>query len=114
MVERGFVVYSNEAKQELLGVPAATLAAHGAVSEETARAMAEGALAHSRADFAVSVTGVAGPGRRQRGKTGRPRPFRLRGEATDDVAVERRFGASGAPHPPGVGRDRAGSARSGG
>jgi len=59
--ERGFVTYSNEAKMELLGVPAATLSAHGAVSEETARAMAEGALAHSRADAAVAVTGIAGP-----------------------------------------------------
>ena len=61
VVERGFVVYSNDAKVELLGVPAETLAAHGAVSEATARAMAEGALKASRADVAVSVTGVAGP-----------------------------------------------------
>jgi nicotinamide-nucleotide amidase len=60
--ERGFVTYSNEAKIEQLGVPAALLARHGAVSEATARAMAEGALAHSRADVAVAVTGVAGPG----------------------------------------------------
>jgi len=59
--ERGFVTYSNEAKTELLGVPAALIAAHGAVSEEVARAMAEGALKHSRADLAVAVTGVAGP-----------------------------------------------------
>src|SRR5271170_1534360 len=61
MLERGFVVYSNAAKQELLGVPAETLAKHGAVSGETAGAMAEGALRASRADVAVSVTGVAGP-----------------------------------------------------
>lgn len=60
--ERGFVVYSNEAKSELLGVPAALIARHGAVSEEVAAAMAEGALAHSRADAVVSVTGIAGPG----------------------------------------------------
>jgi nicotinamide-nucleotide amidase len=60
--ERGFVTYSNEAKTEMLGVPAALIAEHGAVSEAVARAMAEGALAHSRADIAVSVTGVAGPG----------------------------------------------------
>ncbi len=59
--ERGFVVYSNAAKQELLGVSAATLARRGAVSEQTAMAMAEGALAKSRADVAVSVTGIAGP-----------------------------------------------------
>ncbi len=61
-MERGFVTYSNEAKTELLGVPAALIAAHGAVSEAVARAMAEGALAHARADAAVSITGIAGPG----------------------------------------------------
>jgi nicotinamide-nucleotide amidase len=61
MLERGFVVYSNTAKQELLGVPAETLASHGAVSSETAVAMAEGALRASRAEVAVSVTGIAGP-----------------------------------------------------
>lgn len=59
--ERGFVTYSNEAKTELLGVPAALIAEHGAVSAEVAKAMASGALAHSRADIAVAVTGVAGP-----------------------------------------------------
>lgn len=62
VVERGFVTYSNEAKMELLGVPEATLAAVGAVSRETALAMAAGAVAHSRAQIAVAVTGVAGPG----------------------------------------------------
>jgi nicotinamide-nucleotide amidase len=61
VLERGFVVYSNAAKQELLGVPAGTLASHGAVSTQTAVAMAEGALRASRAEVAVSVTGVAGP-----------------------------------------------------
>ena len=61
VVERGFVVYSNEAKQDLLKVPAETIRMKGAVSEATARAMAEGALEASRADIAVSVTGVAGP-----------------------------------------------------
>jgi len=59
--ERGFVTYSNEAKQELLGVRAETLRAHGAVSEETAREMARGALERSRASVSVSITGVAGP-----------------------------------------------------
>jgi nicotinamide-nucleotide amidase len=59
--ERGFVTYSNAAKTELLGVDAALIAAHGAVSEPVARAMAEGALARSHAQAAVSVTGVAGP-----------------------------------------------------
>lgn len=60
--ERGFVTYSNEAKRELLGVPRATIARHGAVSEPTARAMALGALRRSRGMIALSVTGVAGPG----------------------------------------------------
>ena len=60
--ERGFVTYSNAAKTESLGVNAALIAQHGAVSEPVARAMAAGALAHSRAQVAVAVTGVAGPG----------------------------------------------------
>lgn len=59
--ERGFVTYSNAAKMEMLGVAAVTLKAHGAVSEETAREMAAGALAHSRAQLVLAVTGVAGP-----------------------------------------------------
>lgn len=62
VVERGFVTYSNDAKAEELDVPASMIVEHGAVSEPVARAMAEGALAHSRADIAVAVTGVAGPG----------------------------------------------------
>jgi nicotinamide-nucleotide amidase len=62
VVERGFVTYSNEAKSELLGVAAAVIERHGAVSEAVALAMAEGALSRSRADIAVSVTGIAGPG----------------------------------------------------
>ena len=61
VLERGFVVYSNAAKQDLLGVPAETLTRYGAVSAETAKAMAEGALGASRAEIAVSVTGIAGP-----------------------------------------------------
>jgi nicotinamide-nucleotide amidase len=60
--ERGMVSYSNEAKTDLLGVDAALLSAHGAVSEPVARAMAAGALARSNADWAVAVTGIAGPG----------------------------------------------------
>ena len=60
--ERGFVTYSNAAKTELLGVDAALIAAHGAVSEPVVRAMAQGALARSRAQVAVAVTGIAGPG----------------------------------------------------
>jgi nicotinamide-nucleotide amidase len=59
--ERGVVSYSNAAKRELLDVPAALIEAHGAVSAEVARAMAEGALARSPATYAVAVTGIAGP-----------------------------------------------------
>ncbi len=62
VVERGFVTYSNAAKIELLGVPDETIAAHGAISPETAAAMARGAVARAGVDLAVSVTGVAGPG----------------------------------------------------
>ena len=61
VVERGFVTYSNEAKTELLGVPAGLIATHGAVSEPVARAMAQGAVAQSQAQVSVAVTGVAGP-----------------------------------------------------
>jgi nicotinamide-nucleotide amidase len=68
VVERGFVTYSNEAKSELLGVPAAMIAAHGAVSAQVATAMVQGALARSRVDLAVSVTGIAGPGGATPGK----------------------------------------------
>ena len=60
--DRGFVTYSNEAKTEMLGVPAELIARHGAVSEEVVRAMAEGAIRHSRAEVSVAVTGIAGPG----------------------------------------------------
>jgi nicotinamide-nucleotide amidase len=62
VVERGFVTYTNESKTELVGVDPALIAAHGAVSEPVVRAMADGALARSRAQLAVAVTGVAGPG----------------------------------------------------
>ena len=62
VVERGFVTYSNAAKSQCLGVDPALIETVGAVSEEVARAMAEGAIANSKADFAVAVTGIAGPG----------------------------------------------------
>jgi nicotinamide-nucleotide amidase len=62
VVERGFVTYSNQSKAELLGVPPATIAAYGAVSAETAAAMAQGAVGRAAVDLAVSVTGIAGPG----------------------------------------------------
>ena len=62
VVDRGFVTYSNDAKNEMLGVPLDLIGRVGAVSAEVARAMAEGAVARSRADIAVSITGIAGPG----------------------------------------------------
>jgi nicotinamide-nucleotide amidase len=62
VVERGFVTYSYDSKHTMLGIPMAIIEADGAVSERVARAMAEGALLHSKADLAVAVTGVAGPG----------------------------------------------------
>jgi nicotinamide-nucleotide amidase len=68
VVERGFVTYSNDAKSEMLGVPAALIAANGAVSREVALAMVAGAIAHSRAGIAVAVTGIAGPGGGTAGK----------------------------------------------
>jgi len=68
VVDRGFVTYSNAAKTDMVGVPAETIAAHGAVSAEVAGAMASGALAHSLADVAVSCTGIAGPGGATPGK----------------------------------------------
>ena len=68
VVERGFVTYSNESKTELLGVPAAVIAAHGAVSAQVATAMAQGALTRAPVDIAVSITGIAGPGGATPGK----------------------------------------------
>lgn len=92
--ERGFVTYSNAAKQEMLGVSAETLAAHGAVSEEVAREMAEGVLSHSAADLAVSVTGIAGPGGSEFKPEGRVCfGLAMRGQETQVETVE--FGARG-------------------
>jgi nicotinamide-nucleotide amidase len=62
VVDRGFVTYTNEAKQQMLGVRGETLNAYGAVSEQVAQEMADGALHQSRAQLAVSITGIAGPG----------------------------------------------------
>lgn len=94
VVERGFVTYSNAAKSELLGVPAEMLETHGAVSEAVARAMAEGALARSKAEVAVSVTGVAGPGGGNAGKPVGLVHFAAAGPA-GAVHVEHRFGDIG-------------------
>jgi nicotinamide-nucleotide amidase len=62
VLDRGFVTYSNEAKQQMLGVPADILRDHGAVSRQTAEAMARGALGKANADLVVAITGIAGPG----------------------------------------------------
>ena len=95
MLERGFVVYSNAAKEELLGVPPATLAKHGAVSAETARAMAEGALAKSQAHIAVSVTGIAGPDGGSAAKPVGLVHFACARRGAPTVAREERFGDIG-------------------
>ena len=92
--DRGFVTYSNAAKQELLGVRAVTLEAHGAVSEEVAREMAEGALARSDAAIAVSITGIAGPGGSEHKPEGRV-CFGLAGTGRDTTSETMEFGALG-------------------
>ena len=95
VVERGFVTYSNEAKTELIGVPADLIATHGAVSEPVARAMAEGALAHSRADVAVGITGVAGPTGGTAAKPVGLVHFGLARKGAATVHLERRYGDLG-------------------
>lgn len=92
--ERGFVTYSNAAKQDMLGVLSATLKAHGAVSEEVAREMAEGALARSEADIAVSVTGVAGPGGSDHKPEGRV-CFAMARRGAGTISETQEFGARG-------------------
>lgn len=95
VVDRGFVTYTNEAKHEMLGVPEAVLASVGAVSRETAEAMARGALGRSRAHLAVSITGIAGPGG---GSAAKPVGLVHFAAASSDgrlVAEERRFGPIG-------------------
>lgn len=92
--DRGFVTYSNAAKQQMLGVRAETLAAHGAVSEEIAAEMASGALRHSAAGIAVSVTGIAGPGGSEHKPEGRvcfgiAQPFGTRTETVEFGAIGR-------------------------
>jgi nicotinamide-nucleotide amidase len=95
VMERGFVTYSNEAKIELIGVPAELIAAHGAVSEPVARAMAEGALAHSRADVAVGITGVAGPTGGTATKPVGLVHFGLARKGAATIHLERRYGDLG-------------------
>ena len=95
VLERGFVTYSNEAKVGMLGVAPETLEAVGAVSAETAREMAAGALEHSRADIAVSITGVAGPGGGSVEKPVGLVHFACARRSGPLVHVERRFGDIG-------------------
>ena len=95
VVERGFVTYSNEAKSELVAVPAALIAAHGAVSEPVARAMAEGALARSHAGVAVSITGIAGPGGATATKPIGLVHFALAAKGRETRHLERRYGDLG-------------------
>jgi nicotinamide-nucleotide amidase len=95
VVERGFVTYSNEAKTELIGVPVDLIAAHGAVSEPVARAMAEGALAHSRADVALGITGVAGPTGGTAAKPVGLVHFGLARRGASTIHLERRYGDLG-------------------
>jgi nicotinamide-nucleotide amidase len=95
VVERGFVTYSNAAKEELLGVAPALLAAHGAVSAAVACAMAQGALDHSRADIAVAITGIAGPGGGTPEKPVGLVHFATAGRTGGVIGRERRFGAAG-------------------
>lgn len=94
VVDRGFVTYTNAAKMQMLGVASETLAAHGAVSEQVAREMAEGALAHSDAQVAVAITGIAGPGGSEHKPEGRVCfGLAVEGRETRTETVE--FGAQG-------------------
>jgi len=95
VLERGYVTYSNAAKTSCLGVPPQLIATHGAVSEQAARAMASGALAHSEADIAVSVTGVAGPGGGSAEKPVGLVHFAVACKGQPVVHLERRFGDLG-------------------
>lgn len=94
VVERGFVTYTNLAKQQMLGVRADTLDRYGAVSEAVAREMAEGALRHSQAQLAVSITGIAGPGGSEFKPEGRV-CFGLAGDVLTTEAETIEFGALG-------------------
>lgn len=95
VVERGFVTYSQDAKQAMLGVPSATLGQFGAVSRETAEAMATGALANSPAELAISVTGIAGPGGGTAGKPVGLVHFAAASKRGGLIHRERRFGDIG-------------------
>ncbi|GAA0294081.1 CinA family protein [Rhodovulum strictum] len=106
MFDRGFVTYSNAAKQTLLGVRAETLDAHGAVSEPVAAEMAEGALARSEADLAVAITGIAGPGGSEHKPEGRV-CFALARKGAGVVTETVEFGALGRDRVRAASRDHA-------
>jgi nicotinamide-nucleotide amidase len=95
VVDCGFVTYSNEAKEAMLGVPAATLKRHGAVSTQTAEAMAAGALKNSRAHLAVAITGIAGPGGGSKQKPVGLVHFAAARRGGRKIARKRLFGAIG-------------------
>ncbi len=95
VVERGFVTYSNAAKAEMLGVERRMIERHGAVSREVAVEMARGALAHSRADLSISVTGIAGPGGGSAAKPVGLVHFGFARRPDTIITVERRFGDIG-------------------
>jgi nicotinamide-nucleotide amidase len=95
VLERGFVTYSDEAKSDMLGVPTRLIAAHGAVSEAVAHAMAEGALDRSRAQVAVAVTGIAGPGGATATKPVGLVHFALATKGRPATHLERRYGDLG-------------------
>jgi nicotinamide-nucleotide amidase len=95
VVDRGFVTYSNDAKTAMLGVAPALIDAHGAVSQEVALAMAGGAIRASRADLAVAVTGIAGPGGGSADKPVGLVHFALAVRGEDTAHVEKRFGDIG-------------------
>ncbi|SDC13941.1 CinA family protein [Ruegeria marina] len=94
VIDRGFITYTNAAKRDMLGVRKATLDAHGAVSEEVAREMAEGALDFSQATLSVAITGIAGPGGSEFKPEGRV-CFALAGEGFDTETQTVEFGAPG-------------------
>jgi nicotinamide-nucleotide amidase len=95
--ERGFSTYSNQAKKDVLGVPADLLKRHGAVSEPCARAMAEGALSHAPVQITVAITGIAGPGGGSLDKPAGLVHFAAARAGGATVAVEKRFGDIGRP-----------------
>jgi nicotinamide-nucleotide amidase len=95
VVDRGFVTYSNAAKEAMLGVPAATIERYGAVSAETAAAMAAGALNNSLADITVAITGIAGPGGGSKQKPVGLVHFAAASRDGRRLALHRRFGKIG-------------------